>query len=45
MRVAVERVGAGEEVAWKAGVSALGLEMVRTFAEPLEKKRTKSKRT
>lgn len=38
MRVAVERVEAVEEEAWKAEVSALGPEMVRTFVDPLKKK-------
>lgn len=36
-RAAVERVEAGGEAALKAGVSAPGLEMVRTSADPVEK--------
>lgn len=43
-RAVVERVEAGEEEAWKAGVSAPGPEMVRTSADPVEKK-TESKGT
>lgn len=34
----MERAEAGGEVAWKAGVSALGPEMVRTSADSVEKK-------